>query len=320
MTAHLIAIILAVIIDRIIGDPHHLPHPVKYFGKMIGYLDQKWNHGGLRKWKGLCMLVVLITIVLGITIGIVVLAHVIHPVLGVATQAVLIAAAIAQKGLKEAALEVQQPLMDNDIHTARNKLSQIVGRDTDQLNEEEIIRGTVETVAENTTDGITAPLFWAAIGGAPLALVYRLINTCDSMVGYKNAKYFDFGWASARVDDIVNWLPARLTGLVMLLVNRPSAGSFKSAWAVLRRDANKHPSPNSGWGEAAVAALLGVRLGGINYYKGKKSYRMEMGDPVNKLELKHISASIRIMQLTVIFFILILILGGLILEFAITRC
>lgn len=139
------------------------------------------------------------------------------------------------------------------------------------------------------------------------------------MVGYKSKEYLDFGWASARVDDIVNWLPARLTGVVMLVVNRPVTGSFQSAWTVLRRDAKKHPSPNSGWGEAAVAALLGVRLGGLNYYKGKKSYRMEMGNPVNELQLKHISGSIRIMQRTITFFILILILGGLFLEFAITR-
>ena len=133
----------------------------------------------------------------------------------------MISTTIAYKGLKEAALEVYHPLQKNDMNEARRKLSYIVGRDTEKLDESEIVRGTVETVAENTSDGVTAPLFWALIGGAPFALLYRAINTCDSMVGYKNDRYLDFGWASARMDDIVNWIPSRLTGFIMLLTNRP---------------------------------------------------------------------------------------------------
>ncbi|MFA1821985.1 adenosylcobinamide-phosphate synthase CbiB [Virgibacillus oceani] len=315
---HLIAIVLAVVIDRIIGDPPQLPHPVKSFGKMISYFDKKWNEGQCQKIKGLFMLIILIFIILGLSIGVVTLAYYIHPVIRVIAEAVLIATTIAQKGLKEAALEVGEPLGTGDIELARQKLSNIVGRDTDQLPEEEIIRGTVETVAENTSDGITAPLFWAAIGGAPLALTYRLINTCDSMVGYRNVSYQNFGWASARLDDIVNWLPSRLTGFIMMLGYRSGQISCKEAWYILFRDAKKHPSPNSGWGEAPVAVLLGVRLGGLNYYQGQESYRMEMGEPVNRLQLKHIAESIKIMQRTVNLFLVTLLIGGIIFDLTIT--
>ncbi|WP_164216495.1 adenosylcobinamide-phosphate synthase CbiB [Virgibacillus sp. YIM 98842] len=314
---HLISIILAVVIDRMIGDPPNFPHPVKGFGKMIAYFDKKWNRGHQKKLKGFFMLMILIVIILTLSIGIVLIAYYIHPLLGIFTEAILISTTIAQRGLREAALEVEKPLEQGDIVKARQKLSNIVGRDTENLSQEEIVRGTVETVAENTSDGITAPLFWAAIGGAPLALTYRLINTCDSMVGYKNDVYQDFGWASARMDDVVNWLPSRLTGVIMMLCSRAKEVSCKKAWTILFRDAKKHPSPNSGWGEAAVAALLGVRLGGVNYYKGKKSYRVEMGEPVHRLQLRHITDSINIMQRTVILFLLALILGRVIIETAI---
>src|SRR5699024_4740790 len=297
MIYHLIAIVLAVIIDMFIGDPPNWPHPVKGFGKLIQFFDKRWNLRSYRKLKGIIMLLILIAIVFSLSVGLVALSYFLHPILGIAMESLLIATTIAQKGLMKAALEVQTPLKNGDITLARENLSYIVGRDTDQCTEEEIVRGTVETVAENTSDGITAPLFWAVIGGAPFALTYRLINTCDSMVGYKNASYQEFGWASARLDDVVNWLPARLTGLVMML--SPKKVSSKKAWSIVLRDAKKHPSPNSGWGEAAVAALLGIRLGGINYYQGQKSYRMEMGDPINSLHLNHIAESIKIMKRTV---------------------
>lgn len=316
MIYHIIAIIVAVLIDRLVGDPPTWPHPVKWFGKLIHFFDKKWNDGAHRKLKGSLMLIILMLIVLSVSALIVVLSYVVHPFLGVGVESLLIATTIAQKGLIEAALEVEKPLRKNDLALARAKLSCIVGRDTDQLSEGEIVRGTVETVAENTSDGITAPLFWALIGGAPLALTYRLINTCDSMVGYKNTVYKDFGWASARLDDIVNWLPARLTGLVMMLTTKKRFS--KKAWSILFRDAGNHPSPNSGWGEAAVAALLGIRLGGVNYYQGQTSYRTEMGDPINPLHLTHICESVNIMKRTVSLFLFILVLGGMIFEFTIT--
>lgn len=318
MIYHLGAIILAVILDYFIGDPPRLPHPVKGFGKLINYFDTKWNHGSHRKLKGYVMVIILIVFILCLSVGLILLAYLIHPVASFVLETLLIATTIAQKGLRDAAIEVKQPLENGDKRGAREKLSYIVGRDTDDLEENDVIRGTIETVAENTSDGITAPLFWALIGGAPLALVYRLINTCDSMVGYKNTTYQDFGYASAKLDDFVNWLPARLTGCLMLVSYRSSVTTLKQAWSILRRDATKHPSPNSGWGEAAVAALLGVQLGGINYYQGEASHRMEMGDPLVALRVIHIDDALKMMERTVILFVLSLMLGGVIIEFTFT--
>jgi adenosylcobinamide-phosphate synthase len=313
---HLAAITLAFLLDLLIGDPPKWPHPVRWIGSFILYLDKKWNKGERRRLKGTAMvLAVLGTVFLAASL-IAAAGYVLHPLAGIVIEAVLISTTIAQKSLKEAAMEVYGPLHEGNLREARLKLSYIVGRDTDKLDEPEIVRGTVETVAENTSDGITAPLFWALIGGAPLALVYRAANTCDSMAGYKNEKYLHFGWASARLDDLLNFIPARLTGLLMLLGKKPEHSSFKETWAILLRDSRKHPSPNSGWGEAAAAALMGVQLGGINFYKSITSDRARMGDPIVILEKGHILSVIEIMKRTCLLFLLFLWLGGMLIELA----
>lgn len=318
MIFHLIALVIAYILDLILGDPPRFPHPVRLFGNLIHYFEKRWNQGRYRTFKGALMLTFLIIIVFGTALGLLLLTYTLNVYLGLILEAILIWTTIAQKGLKEAAIEVERPLSHQNIADAREKLSYIVGRDTNKLSNKDIVRGTVETVAENTIDGITAPIFWAMIGGAPLALVYRLINTCDSMVGYKNNRYKEFGWASARLDDVVNWLPSRLTGLLMIFSYRSKEIPFKKAWSILWRDANKHPSPNSGWGEAAVAALLGVRLGGINYYQGEPSHRTEMGDAVHELQINDISKSLIIMRRTSLLFLLCMLIGGVIIDITFT--
>lgn len=317
MTAHLAAIVLAFLIDLAIGDPPHWPHPVKWIGSSISFLDRRWNKGENRKLKGTAMVIAVVATVFSASIGLVWLFYHIHPVLGVAVEAILISTTIAQKSLGQAAREVYKPLLAGNLPEARRKLSCIVGRDTETLSESEIVRGTVETVAENTSDGVTAPLFWSLIGGAPLTLVYRAVNTCDSMVGYKNDRYRDFGWASARLDDLLNWIPARLTGALMVCVMKPKKTSYRRAWSVLLRDAKKHPSPNSGWGEAAAASILGIRLGGINFYQGKKSYRTEMGEGLENLRIDHIQQTVTLMNRTSWAFLLLLIIGGMTFEMAI---
>ncbi|MBT2663264.1 adenosylcobinamide-phosphate synthase CbiB [Bacillus sp. ISL-45] len=317
---HLIAVTLAVILDWFVGDPPDWPHPVKWMGTLISKLDRRMNKGSGRKAKGIAMVASVLLTVGSIAFLITSLFYFLHPVAGILMEAVLISTAIAQKSLKEAGLSVYEPLEDNDLGEARHKLSWIVGRDTEQLEEPEIVRAAVETVAENTSDGITAPLFWAVIGGAPLALLYRAINTCDSMVGYKNDKYFDFGWASAKLDDLVNWIPSRITSLCMVVMNRPLYTTRIDAWKMVRRDAKKHPSPNSGWGEAAVAAILGVQLGGINYYKGVISERATMGEALVTLEKKHIVAANKIVTATVPLFLAVLWLGGILIEMAGSWC
>lgn len=316
MLGHVIAMTLALLIDRVIGDPPAWPHPVKWMGSLISALNKKWNHGSNRKGKGIIMVLVVLFSVLLPAILITTLAYQIHLFAGLIVESILISTTIAHKSLKEAALEVYTPLEKQDMRQARLKLSYIVGRDTEHLTESEIVRGTVETVAENSSDGVTAPLFWAWIGGAPLALVYRAINTCDSMVGYKNDRYADFGWASARLDDVVNWLPSRLTAFFMLLANRPFRNNRKNTWNILFRDAKKHPSPNSGWCEAGAAALLGVQLGGTNTYKGVVSNRALMGDPITPLKRNHILYVNGILSRTVLVFLLFLWLGGVLIDMA----
>lgn len=318
MLYHLIAITLAFFIDTLIGDPKNWPHPVKWMGSCISFLEKKLNAHRFRKGKGIVMIAILLLLVFAITGSIVWFSYQVHLILGILLEGVLIATTIARKSLIEAALEVYVPLVKGDMEESRLKLSYIVGRDTENLDEGEIVRGTVETVAENTSDGVTAPLFWAFIGGAPLALVYRAINTCDSMVGYKNERFLDFGWASAKLDDLANWIPSRLTGFLILTISKPVYISRRAAWKLLYRDAKKHPSPNSGWLEAAVAAILGVQLGGINYYKGLVSNRAKMGDKLVPLREEHITSTNNILTRTTLVFILVLWTGGLLIEMAIT--
>lgn len=316
---HLIALSLAYVIDLAIGDPKWLPHPVRSIGKMVAFIDEKWNVGSMQKGKGIFLVMIVTVFVFSITLILLKVMYSIHFIAGIAVESSILSTTIAVKGLREAAMEVYSPLNKGQLKEAREKLSWIVGRDTEYLGESEVVRGAVETVAENTSDAVTAPLFWALIGGAPLAMVYRAVNTCDSMVGYKNEKYRDFGWASARLDDVLNWIPSRITAVVMIFCNRPIHPVRKTqCFEILKRDAMKHPSPNSGWGEAAVAALLGVQLGGVNQYKGLRSIRAKMGDDLVPLGQPHIIHTINIMKQTVKVFIGLLWAGGILIEASVT--
>ncbi|CAH2712962.1 Cobalamin biosynthesis protein CobD [Neobacillus rhizosphaerae] len=315
---HLISITFAYIIDLLIGDPPKWPHPVRWIGSIITFFEKRWNQRKFKRWKGVAMLLFILLFIFSIVFLVVLIGYKIHPFIGILVESIIISTSIAQRSLKEASLEVYQPLKSGNLVEARKKLSYIVGRDTDNLDESEIARGTIETVAENTSDGVTAPLFWALIGGAPLAMVYRATNTCDSMVGYVNERYKDFGWASAKWDDVMNWIPSRLTGIIMLLGKRPEHGSYRKAWEIMFRDAKKHPSPNSGWGEAAVAAILGIQLGGRNYYKGVVSNRAKMGEPIYPIQAEHIIKANFILAKTVFLFILLLWIGGMLFDLAFT--
>ncbi|WP_100330346.1 adenosylcobinamide-phosphate synthase CbiB [Bacillus xiapuensis] len=316
MIYHLIATALAVLIDRLVGDPPQWPHPVRWIGSLISFLEKSWNRGGWRKGKGAVMVLSVVIISGGISYLLIFLSYAVHPLWGVLAEAAVISATIACRSLKEAGLSVYEPLHRGDIAAARMKLSYIVGRDTDQLDEAEITRGAIETVAENTSDGVTAPLFWAFLFGGAGAMMYRAINTCDSMVGYKNDRYGEFGWASAKLDDLVNWFPARLTAWLMTWSYPESEYTRKQVWSIVRRDASKHPSPNSGWCEAAVAAQLGIELGGVNLYKGRVSSRAKMGDPLKKKEAKDILRANQMMQRSSMLFLLCIWIGGLLYELA----
>jgi adenosylcobinamide-phosphate synthase len=319
MMEHLLAIIIAVILDYFIGDPRWLPHPVRGMGMLISYLDRRFNDGEYRKLNGILTVVIVCLVAYAVSFTFIHISYQLSTIFGIAVESIVIFTTIATKSLTDAAYEVYIPLKQGDLVSARKQLSMIVGRDTEQLDEGEIVRGCVETVAENISDGITAPLFYSLIGGGAFAFVYRAVNTCDAMLGYKNETYIDFGWASARFDDLLNFLPARMTTLIMILANvRISPFSLKQCLKLLVSDAKKHPSPNSGWGEAAMAALLGVQLGGVNTYKGVVSIRPKLGEPLVNLRKEHIRDAVNVMIRTVIAFVVLLCLGGILFEFAVT--
>lgn len=313
MGPHIIAIAIGLILDRIIGDPPKWPHPVRFIGTLISKLSNWLNKGKARKAKGFLLVIIVVGITFSVTIALLVSAYSIHMWVGIIVESVLIASGLAQKSLKQAAIDVYKPLMENDLPTARQKLSWIVGRDTENLNEQEITRGVVETVSENISDGITAPLFYAFVfAGAPGLWVYKAINTLDSMVGYKNEQYEDFGYASAKLDDIANYIPSRLTGyLIMLWGKKESALPFHKRLKGWWQDAKKHPSPNSGYLEAATAYQLGIQLGGINTYKGIVSDRARMGIGEVPLAAKHILSTISHLHTAVfLFWLWMMVIGG----------
>lgn len=318
MISHAIAIIAALILDRLIGDPKSALHPVKWFGHFIAMLDIKWNKGTYRFEKGVALLVAILAVTAAASIVILSIASQIHPSIQIVIEAIMIWASIAPRSLKEAGMDVYQPLIDGNVNEARRKLSWIVGRDTDTLNEGEITRGAVETIAENTSDGVIAPLFWAMIGGGPAALLYRAVNTCDSMVGYRNNTYEQFGKASARFDDIINYVPARITAFLLVAAANKKAAIRRQAWRIVIRDAKKHPSPNSGWCEAAVAGLLQIELGGLNTYKGIISNRPCIGDPIKERRAEHILEAAILMKRATYLFVVMFLAGVCVYEIAIT--
>ena len=263
---------LAFLLDLIAGDPQWSWHPIRIIGKLINFLERWLKHyfqNRINEKKiGVLLCLCVIVIVYGATYSIVHAAYHLNTYFGLLVYVLIAYFTISVKSLGEAAQTIRMSLEAGNEDDARSKLSQIVGRDTEKLNREEIVRATVETVAENTSDGIIAPLFYLLLGGAPLAMTYKAVNTLDSMVGYKNKQYIQLGWASARCDDCANYLPARITGLLLFLSAFLQGRDWKNAWVTIKRDARKHASPNSGYPEAAVAGALNVRLGGTNFYNG----------------------------------------------------
>ncbi|MBN6186761.1 cobalamin biosynthesis protein CobD [Aneurinibacillus sp. BA2021] len=313
MIVHAWILLFAYVIDRLIGDPRWLTHPVVYMGRVITWLERQIRHRFPReeqlKHAGLLFPLVLVGGSFVLTWGLLALLYRIHPWLSWAVEAWLISTTIATKGLAEAGMGIYRLLQEGRLEEARHALSMVVGRDTDRLDEQEISRGAVETVAENIVDAILSPLFYAAIGGAPLAMAYRAANTLDSMVGYKNDAYRNLGWASARFDDVVNFIPARLAALSLICVSWLLRLHWRQCAATIGRDARRHPSPNSGFTEAGVAGALGIQLGGTNYYQGVPSHRAKMGEPYRRITIGDIKQTVRIMHGVSLFFLCACLLG-----------
>ena len=295
--AHFIAIAIGMVLDRIIGDPPNWPHPVKLLGTTISNFTKLLNRGRMRTVKGALLWIFICMTTFLLVIWLVSIAYRLNLFVGIAVEALLIATGLAQKSLRDAALLVYEPLKSGDIKEAREKLSWIVGRDTKKLDESAISRATIETVSENTSDGVTAPLFWAFLLGAPGLWLYKAVNTLDSMIGYKDERYSQFGKVSARMDDLFNWIPSRITGLLIILF-APNEGGipFKQRISGWLRDARKHLSPNSGYLEAATAWQLNIQLGGSSTYRGVMSKRALLG-PAVTVNKEHIRSAVYQMQL-----------------------
>ncbi len=314
----------AIIVDAIVGDPRWLPHPVVVIGKWIDWADRAWNRSpGTRPrrewWLGIWLTMATVVAVTTITWFLLFLIRKWSLLAADIAEVWLISTTIAWKGLIQAGRDVYQKLTIRGLEEARVSVSWIVGRDTDQLSEPEVVRATVETLAENLVDAIVAPALFGCLGGAPLAMAFRAVNTLDSMVGYKNDRYLYFGWASARLDDVLNYIPARLTAPILWAAVWLNGGDAGRAWRTMRRDARKHPSPNSGIPEAMIAGALGVQLGGQNSYGGVVSVRNPMGDATLSLEPTDIVRTASVVNVAVLILLGMAASCGLILWLSLSR-
>ena len=294
-----IQIAIAFIADLILGDPKDYPHPVKMIARLaFGVEKVSRNFFSNLKFAGIVTTVSVVTSSFFVVWLVIQGLNQLHPWLGLTASIFFIYTTLSIRSLFDESRPVLKYLKETNIIKARESLSKIVGRDTANLKQNEIVRATVETVAESTVDGIIAPLFFAALGGAPLAIAYKAINTMDSLFGYKNEKFRDFGWAPARLDDLANWIPARLA-LPVIATGAFFCGlSARKSLAIAMRDGSKHPSPNSGLPEAAMAGALGVCLGGASVYSGEIIEKPFIGDNIRELELSDISHSHKLMFIT----------------------
>lgn len=297
----LLSLYIGYIIDLIIGDPYSFPHPVKYIGKLIKVVENfvrktaKTDKG--LKIGGFFLWFVTVGTTFAVTYLVMRLAR-FNTVVYVIINSIVIYTTLATKCLKDEAKKIYEVLKTGDLQKSRTQLSYIVGRDTANLDEKEIIRATVETVAENTVDGLIAPLFYAFIGGAPLAMAYKAINTLDSTVGYKNEKYLHIGFASAKIDDIANYIPSRIAVILFTIGNFFLRNDYKNCFKIAIRDRKNHKSPNCAFSEGAVAGALGIQLGGTNVYFGEVVYKPTIGDKTREIEVEDIARTNKILYAT----------------------
>lgn len=289
----------AYVADLLFGDPPGYPHPVRLIGRTISFLEKRflqWAHTPqMQLFSGVILAVVIVFGAGILTWAITRMTGWIHPILSSILSIFFAYTTLATRNLYDAPRKVVRALEKGDLTLARREVGFLVSRDTDQLGEKEICRALIETVSENTSDGIVAPLFYLVIGGPPLAMAYKALNTLDSMVGYRNDRYQYLGWASARGDDLANLIPSRLTALLFIGSSFILRKSWRGAWRVTWRDARKNPSPNSGYPEAAMAGALGVQLGGNNSYFGRVEEKPLIGEPERSIDRNVVRESLRLM-------------------------
>lgn len=306
MKYHIIAFFLGFILDLILGDPYCFPHPIRLIGNLIAKLDKKLLGNPVSRdndkefKKGILLVMAVLAATLAVTTLILLAAYELHPWVGLIVETIMIYQILATKCLKVESMKVYKCLKDEDLKAARSAVSMIVGRDTAVLDEEGVAKAAIETVAENTSDGVIAPMIYTAIGGPILGFCYKAINTMDSMVGYKNERYLYFGRAAAKLDDFVNYIPARISAYLMILAAFCGGKDFsgKQAYYIYKRDNRKHASPNSAQTESVCAGALGIRLAGDASYFGKTVKKPYIGDAVRTVECEDIKLANRLMYLT----------------------
>ena len=296
------AVVAGFLLDALLGDPRRIPHPIVAMGNAIAWLEPRLRAAfpdtpsGARR-AGVVLVAVLCAGSFGATWCLIAVAGLVHPLLGFAVETWLCYQALAACELRRQSMRVVRELTREGLPAARRAVGMIVGRDTEALDERGVLKAAVETVAENTADGVVGPLVYLIVGGAPLGMLYKAVNTMDSMVGYKNERYLDFGRAAARVDDVLGFIPARLAALCMIAA-APAAGlSAKGAWRIWRRDRFNHASPNSAQTESAMAGALGVELAGSAVYFGKLVEKPTMGDATRPIEREDVRRANRLMVL-----------------------
>lgn len=299
-------ILIGFLIDCILGDPYNFPHPVRAIGSLITRLEKFMRRKFPDKLYlgGTLMSVIVLILSTAVPLVILVLCYHINKVLGIAVESIMDYYLIAPKCLKDESMKVYRAIEKNDTEKARKAVSMIVGRDTEKLDRDGIIRAAVETAAENTSDGVTAPIFYIMLGGAPLGFFYKAANTMDSMVGYKNEKYREFGRFSAKLDDALNFVPSRVTALLMIISSYILGYDGKSAYRVWRRDRLKHESPNSAQTESVCAGALNIRLAGDAYYFGELHKKPYIGDNIRNIENEDIKRANKLMYMTTILMII----------------
>ncbi len=297
-------VLAALLLDACLGDPRWLPHPVRGIGRLAAWLEPRMRQWVPQEKRSGFLTVLLIVGTVGlIAAGLLWLAARLHPWAYNLTALGMIYSAVAARDLLTHSHRVYTALKQGDLAAARLRVSALVGRDTQTLDMAGVTRAAVESVAESTVDGVTAPLFYALLFGPIGAVVYRAINTLDSLFGHLNQRYTHFGWTAAKLDDLANWLPARLTAPLVSVAAFCLRQHPRQAWSMLRRDGRKHASPNAGLTEAAMAGALGVQLGGVNVYAGEAYVTPSLGEACVPLAPRHIAWANALMLTTTVWFV-----------------
>ena len=311
---HILAFVVGFLLDLLLGDPYWLPHPVRLMGKLISFLEARLLGAPeqvtdpantpvatlstrQKRARGVLLVIVVCASSCAVAAAILVPCYIISPILGCIVEAVMTYQMLALKCLKDESMKVYRALETGTLDDARRAVSMIVGRDTENLTDEQVTKAAVETVAENTSDGVIAPMLYLALGGPFLGFFYKAVNTMDSMVGYKNERYIDFGRCAAKTDDVLNFLPARIAAFLMiaacLLLGRDF--SAKNAFRIYKRDRLKHESPNSAHTESVCAGSLGIRLAGPASYGGIVEEKPFLGDDMRRVEHRDIIKANRLL-------------------------